>query len=152
MLDSLWALILPTALSTYNMMIMRTALAGVPKALEEAAEIDGCSIFQYFIKIVLPLSKSIIAIMVLYYAVGHWNDYYTALIYISNRDLIPLQTALREVLISSASVADLLHNADSNTALMMQQKMELAQSLKYTSIIAGIIPMMIAYPLFRNIL
>ena len=101
-------------------------------------------------KVVLPLSKPVLAVVCLYYAVGHWNDYYTALIYISDRNLVPLQTALREVLMSSASIANLLHNTDSNTAMLMQQRMELAQSLKYTSIIAGIIPMMIVYPFVQK--
>lgn len=151
MTNTIWAMMIPGALSFYNVLIVRSYfMNSIPPDMQEAAELDGANPFQYLVKVVLPLSKPVLAVVCLYYAVGHWNDYYTALIYISNRDLIPLQTALREVLISSASVADLLHNADSNTALMMQQKMELAQSLKYTSIIAGIIPMMIAYPFVQK--
>lgn len=126
MTNTIWAMMIPGALSFYNVLIVRSYfMNSIPPDMQEAAELDGANPFQYLVKVVLPLSKPVLAVVCLYYAVGHWNDYYTALIYISNRDLIPLQTALREVLISSASVADLLHNADSNTALMMQQKMEL---------------------------
>ena len=151
MTNTIWAMMIPCALSFYNVLIVRSYfMNSIPGDLQEAAELDGANPMQYLLKVVIPLSKPVLAVVGLYYAVGHWNDYYTALIYISDRNLIPLQTALREVLISSASIADLLHSADSNTAMLMQQKMELAQSLKYTSIIAGIIPMMIAYPFVQK--
>ncbi len=151
MTNTIWAMMIPGALSFYNALIVRSYFSNsIPNDLQEAAELDGANPMQYLVRVVLPLSKPVLAVVCLYYAVGHWNDYYTALIYISDRRLIPLQTALREVLISSASIANLLHNADSNTAMQMQQRMELAQSLKYTSIIAGIIPMMIVYPFVQK--
>ena len=151
MTNTIWAIMIPGALSFYNALIVRSYFSNsIPNDLQEAAELDGANPMQYLVRVVLPLSKPVLAVVCLYYAVGHWNDYYTALIYISDRRLIPLQTALREVLISSASIANLLHNADSNTAMQMQQRMELAQSLKYTSIIAGIIPMMIVYPFVQK--
>lgn len=151
MTNTIWAMMIPGALSFYNALIVRSYFSNsIPNDLQEAAELDGANPMQYLVRVVLPLSKPVLAVVCLYYAVGHWNDYYTALIYISDRRLIPLQTALREVLISSASIANLQHNADSNTAMQMQQRMELAQSLKYTSIIAGIIPMMIVYPFVQK--
>ncbi len=151
MTNTIWAMMIPGALSFYNALIVRSYFSNsIPNDLQEAAELDGANPMQYLVRVVLPLSKPVLAVVCLYYAVGHWNDYYTALIYISDRRLIPLQTALREVLISSASIANRLHNADSNTAMQMQQRMELAQSLKYTSIIAGIIPMMIVYPFVQK--
>ncbi len=151
MTNTIWAMMIPGALSFYNALIVRSYfMNSIPGDLQEAAELDGANPLQYLVKVVLPLSKPVLAVVCLYYAVGHWNDYYTALIYISNRNLIPLQTALREVLISSSSIADLLHQTGSNTAILMQERMELAQSLKYSSIIAGIIPMMIVYPIVQK--
>ena len=82
MLDSLWALILPTALSTYNMMIMRTALAGVPKALEEAAEIDGANPLVVLFRILIPLTIPTIAVLILYYAVANWNSWFNAMLFL----------------------------------------------------------------------
>ncbi len=149
--NTIWAMMIPSALSFYNALIVRSYFSNsIPHELQEAAELDGANPMQYLIQVVLPLSKPVLAVVCLYYAVGHWNDYYTALIYIANRNLIPLQTALREVLMSAASIADLLHNGNSDIAMQMQKKQELAMSLKYTSIIAGIIPMMIAYPFVQK--
>lgn len=149
--NTIWAMMIPGALSFYNALIVRSYFANsIPHELQEASELDGASPGQFLVKVVLPLSKPVLAVVCLYYAVGHWNDYYTALIYISNRKLIPLQTALREVLISAASIADMLKSGNSDIAMQMQEKQELAMSLKYTSIIAGIIPMMIAYPFVQK--
>ena len=151
MTNTIWAMMIPCAMSFYNALIVRSYFSNsIPHELQEAAELDGANPMQYLIKVVLPLSKPVLAVVWLYYAVGHWNDYYTALVYISDRELIPLQTALREVLMSASSIADMLHNGSSDLAMKMQEKQELAMSLKYTSIIAGIIPMMIAYPFVQK--
>lgn len=151
MINTVWSMMIPGAISFYNALIVRSYfMNSIPGELQEASELDGANPLQYLIRVVLPLSKPVLAVIILYYAVGHWNDYYTALIYISDRNLVPLQTVLREVLMSAAAVADLLHGMDENTAMLMQQKQELAMSLKYTSIIAGIIPMMIAYPFVQK--
>ncbi len=151
MTNTIWVMMIPCALSFYNALIVRNYfMNSIPGELQEASELDGANPMQYLIKVVIPLSKPVLAVVCLYYAVSHWNDYYTALVYISGRNLIPLQTALREVLMSSSSIADLLHNTDANTAMQMQQRQELAMSLKYTSIIAGIIPMMIIYPFIQK--
>lgn len=149
--NTIWAMMIPCALSFYNALIVRSYFSNsIPHELQEAAELDGANPFQFLVLVVLPLSKPVLAVVCLYYAVGHWNDYYTALIYISNRSLIPLQTALREVLMSAASIADMLKSGNSDLAMQMQEKQELAMSLKYTSIIAGIIPMMIVYPFVQK--
>ena len=149
--NTIWAMMIPTALSFYNALIIRSYfMNSIPHELQEASELDGANAARYLVSVVLPLSKPVLAIIGLYYAVGHWNDYYNALIYVSNRELIPLQTALREVLMSASSIADLLQNGNSNIAMQMQEKQELAMSLKYTSIIAGIIPMMIVYPFVQK--
>ena len=151
MTNTIWAMMIPSALSFYNALIVRSYfMNSIPFELQEASELDGANPAQYLALVVLPLSKPVLAVVWLYYAVGHWNDYYTALIYVSSRDLIPLQTALREVLMSAASIADMLQSGNSNIAMQMQEKQELAMSLKYTSIIAGIIPMMIAYPFVQK--
>ncbi len=149
--NTVWAMMIPSALSFYNALIVRSYfLNSIPHELQEASDMDGANPMQFLLSVVLPLSKPVLAVVWLYYAVGHWNDYYSALIYISNRKLIPLQTALREVLVSAASIADMLRSGNSDLAMQMQEKQELAMSLKYTSIIAGIIPMMIAYPFVQK--
>ena len=102
MLDSLWALILPTALSTYNMMIMRTALAGVPKALEEAAEIDGANPLVVLFRILIPLTIPTIAVLILYYAVANWNSWFNAMLFLPKaKEKWPLQLVLRNLLIQN---------------------------------------------------
>ena len=148
--DTIWALVLPAAVPIYNIILTMNFMKQLPGTIEEAAMVDGAGYFQRFVYLVIPLSKPVMAVVCLYYAVAHWNDYYTALIYISNRELVPLQTVLREVLMSAASIAESMHNASESAAMLMQQKQELAQSLKYTSIIAGIVPMMIAYPFVQK--
>ena len=97
-INTRWALLLPGAISVYNMVVTRTFIQNIPGELSEAAEIDGCSHFKYFFLILLPLSKAILAVISLYYAVGHWNSYFSALIYISDRNLYPLQYARSNLL------------------------------------------------------
>lgn len=151
MTNTIWSMMIPSALSFYNALIVRSYfINSIPHELQEASELDGANPARYLVSVVLPLSKPVLAVVCLYYAVGHWNDYYTALIYVSDRNLIPLQTALREVLMSATSIADMLQSGNSNIAMQMQEKQELAMSLKYTSIIAGIIPMMIVYPFIQK--
>lgn len=108
MVDTMWALIIPGAISTYNLIVMRTYFeSSIPWELQEAAHIDGCSNWRLLITIILPLSKPIIAVMVLFYAVGHWNSFFNALIYIRSEDRYPLQLVLREILmISQAASVD----------------------------------------------
>ena len=100
MLNTVWALVLPGAVSVYNIVVTRTFFqTTIPREMEEAAIIDGCSDFKLFFKIILPLSTPIIAVMALFYGVGHWNSYFSALIYLSDKSMYPLQMVLREILV-----------------------------------------------------
>ncbi|KAF9139752.1 hypothetical protein BGX30_007551 [Mortierella sp. GBA39] len=103
MLDTPWALLLPGAVSSFNLIIMRTAFQAVPVSLEESARIDGANDWTIMSRIIVPLSMPVIAVMILWYAVGHWNSYFSALIYLRDRELFPLQLVLREILISNST-------------------------------------------------
>ena len=125
--NTFWAMIIPGAISIYNVIITRTYfINSIPKSLEEAAELDGANTFQLLIKVVLPLSKPILAVIGLYYAVGHWNDFYTALIYINDKSLLPLQSFLRDLLMSNKMSMANMQGLD---AAAMEAKMQLAQTL-----------------------
>lgn len=150
LIDTVWAMIIPNAVSFYNALIVRNYfMNSISISLQEAAELDGANPVQYLLKIVLPLSKPVLAVVGLYYAVGHWNDYYSALLYIYDRELSPLQTVLREVLVSVTSVSAEMA-LSSEDAMAMLEKVRLGQSLKYTSIIVSIIPMLIVYPFIQK--
>jgi len=100
MLDTIWAIILPGAINTYNMIIIRTTFQALPESLIESAKIDGANDFYILWKIVLPLSKAVLATMVLFYAVGHWNNYFSALLYIETKAKYPLQIILRNIVVA----------------------------------------------------
>ncbi len=117
----------------------------MPLELQEAAEIDGCNIFQYFIRIVIPLSKAIIAIMALYYAVGHWNSFFNGLIYVTDNKLYPLQVILRDILISGQSVDP--ESVDPDALEMMKQ---IARTIKYGVIIVSSLPVLVMYPFVQK--
>lgn len=147
--DSMWAIILPGACSVTNVLIARTYFANsIPESLQEAADLDGASIWQYLIKVVLPLSKPVLAVLTLYYAVGHWNGFYNALIYINDADKMPLQLFLRELLMDSKMALDsagaMLEDGSS------QAKAELAAQLQYSSIIVSSIPVICMYPFVQK--
>ena len=102
LLDTTWSLLLPGAVSVYNLMVTRSFIEStIPYEMLEAAQIDGCSDAQYFFRFVLPLSKAVIAVITLFYAVSHWNSYFNALLYITTRDKYPLQLFLREILVNN---------------------------------------------------
>lgn len=145
MINTLWAMVIPTALSTFNIIVMRTYFqTNIPKELEDAAYIDGCSHFRLIWKIVLPLSKPVIAVIALFYAVGHWNAYFNALIYLQNPNLYPLQLVLRNILIMNQTTSFGI------SALGMQQQVMLAESIKYAIIVIASIPVFIAYPFVQR--
>ncbi|MEI2396683.1 carbohydrate ABC transporter permease [Paenibacillus sp. FSL R10-2199] len=145
MVDTMWALIIPGAISTYNLIVMRTYFeSSIPWELQEAAHIDGCSNWRLLITIILPLSKPIIAVMVLFYAVGHWNSFFNALIYIRSEDRYPLQLVLREILmISQAASVD-----GGNVGL--EDKILLSESIKYAVIIVSSLPVLLMYPFVQK--
>ncbi|WP_397376426.1 carbohydrate ABC transporter permease [Paenibacillus vietnamensis] len=144
MVDTMWALIVPGAVATYNLIVMRTYFqSSIPWEIQEAAHIDGCSNWKLLTYVILPLSKPILAVMVLFYAVGHWNSYFNALIYIRSEELYPLQLVLREVLMVSQSDA-----VDSNVGL--ESKVLLAESIKYVVIIISSLPVLVMYPFVQK--
>jgi putative aldouronate transport system permease protein len=149
MLNSIWALIIPQAATVMNIIVTRTFFqSSIPKELEEAAEMDGCSIFRVFFQIVLPLSKPIIVVMGLFYGIFHWNQYFQALLYLSDRDLYPLQLILREILILNEINAQMLMSEEAVEA--MQEQAKLAELIKYVVIIFAALPMLIVYPFLQR--
>lgn len=144
--DTMWALILPGAVSVYNLIVARTYfIQNIPEELFEAAQIDGCTYFKFFIKVVIPISKPIIAVIVLMYAVAHWNSYFNALIYIKDRALYPLQVILRELLIQQESVAGM-----AGDAISAAEQQRLADMLKYGIIIVSSLPVLCIYPFIQK--
>ncbi|RJG20608.1 carbohydrate ABC transporter permease [Paenibacillus thiaminolyticus] len=146
MLDTLWVMVIPNAVAVWNIIIMRTFFQqSIPGEIQEAAMIDGCSHMQTLLRIVLPLSMPIIAVMVLFYAVGHWNSYFNALIYLSSKDKFPLQLILREILIQSDS-GDMI-KLTSESAVKMKMSVE---GLKYAVLVVANLPMLILYPFLQR--
>jgi len=134
-------MIIPLAISVYNVIICRTFFEStIPDELLEASQIDGCSHFRFLLQMVVPLSKSIIAVLILYYALGHWNSYFQAFIYITDRSKFPLQIILRDILVLN-SVNDIIADPQLYAA-----RQGMAELLKYSLIVVSSAPFMIAYP------
>jgi len=149
MRNTVFAQILPGAVSFMNIVVVRTFYqTSIPDSLQEAASIDGCSIFRLFTTIILPLAKPIIAVMGLFYGVAQWNSYFKALIYISNRNIFPLQLILREILIVNQINMDLLMNEGEIEAI--HKRVELATLLKYSVIVVSTLPVIVAYPFLQK--
>ena len=141
------AMLVPGAISVYNVLILRSFfMYGVPRSLEEAAILDGANTFQMLVRVILPLVKPTIAVLVLYYAVGHWNDYFSALIYLKDRNLMPLQTVLRDILI--VGKIDMVSSGMEMEAVIA--KLKTAQTLKYSVIIVSTVPLMLVYPFIQK--
>ena len=139
-LNSRLALILPNAIATWNLLVLRTGFASVPESLIEAPKIDGANEWQIMWKVVVPVSKASIAVILLFYAVGHWNSWFNAMVYLpSARDLYPLQLYLREILISNADVA-----AGDNTINYI------GELVKYCAIIVSTVPILCIYPFVQK--
>ena len=141
--DTLWALILPGAINTYNMIIMKTNFASIPSSLEESAAIDGANEIVVLFRIVLPLSLPIIAVMVLFYGVAHWNSWCNALIYIRKPALYPLQLRLREILLIN-DVSSMTAGADAS------DKYNIGESIKYATIMVATVPILLVYPFIQK--
>lgn len=138
-------LIIFVAINTYNLIIARTFIENsIPEDLYEAAVLDGCSHFNYFIKVVLPLSKAVIAVLVLYYAVFHWNDYFNALVYNSRADNQPLQIVLREILLLNQAFAS------GNGGVQGGYGQSSADQVKYAVIIVSTLPILCVYPFVQK--
>lgn len=144
MIDTIWAMIIPGAISTYNLIVMRTSFMAIPDSLEESARIDGANDFTILFKIILPLSKAVLAVMILFYAVGYWNSWFTAMLFLKSRKLFPLQLILREILITNSKDT------------MMQQMISPMEKdlykdlIQYCTIIVGTVPIFFVYPFLQK--
>lgn len=144
--NTMWALVLPGAVGVYNLIVARTFFEqSIPEELYEASVMDGSDHFKYFFRIVLPISKPILAVMILIYAVGHWNAYFNALIYLVDRSKFPLQVILREILIQQQSTTG---GAASMAA--MEQQRQLAEMIKYGVIVVSSLPVLCLYPFIQK--
>jgi putative aldouronate transport system permease protein len=141
--DTLWALILPTAISAFNLIIMRTSFEAVPDALEESAKIDGANDFGILFRIFLPLCKPVLAVVGLYYGVSHWNSWFNAMIFLQDRSLYPLQLILREILIIGE--ANSMAEGASQDEIII-----LGETLKYATIMVATLPIFLVYPLLQK--
>ncbi len=149
MLNTVWALLIPNAVAVYNLIICRTFFqTNIPKELQESAEIDGCSNTVLFLKIVLPLSAPIIAVMALYYGVTHWNSYFSAIIYLKDRNLYPLQLILREILVQNQMNDTMLMTGDDMEAMAKQAR--IADIIKYAVMIVSSLPIIVIYPFMQR--
>ncbi len=146
MLNTRSALLIPQALSVWNLLIAVTFFrASIPPELLEAAQLDGCNDFQYFTRILLPLSTPLIAVLSLFYAIGHWNQFFAALIYLSKEELYPLQIILRDILIQSQ--VDMNMMDDMKT---MAAKQAMRELMKYALIVVASVPVLIIYPFVQK--
>lgn len=146
MMNTAWAMVIPGAMSVYNMIIARTFIQGIPYDMEEAAKIDGCSDFRYFFSIVLPLSKTVVSVLCLYYAVSHWNDYFTAFLYLNDNAKMPLQITLRQILIQNSFT----ESATSVNEETLLNNAALQDLLKYSLIIVSSLPVLVVYPFVKK--
>lgn len=142
--DKPWALIIPPAISAYNLIIMRTAFSQIPDSLEESATIDGANDFTILFRIIMPVAKAVVAVMVLIYAVGHWNSWFSAMIFLRDRRLYPLQLILREILIQN-DTNRIMAVADAGNQLDIYKPL-----IRYSTIIVSIVPIMCIYPFIQK--
>lgn len=149
LLNNFWVMILPGAVNMFNVIVMRTYFQSrIPIELEEAAKVDGCTNFRLLVKIVLPLSVPIIAVISLYYGVGHWNDFFTALVYITDKDKFPLQMVLRSLLLKNQSIGSTFGQVSTDEAFAT--RMMARMGLKYAVIVVSTVPIFIIYPLVQR--
>lgn len=142
LINTRWAIIIPSAMSTYNMIICRTYFVNsIPDELYEAAQLDGCTPFKYLMKVVIPLSKPILAVLTLYYGIAKWNSYFDAMIYLSNKQYFPLQIILRDILILN----DIDYTMITDARAIAAQR-GLTDLLKYSTIVVASLPVLLMYP------
>ena len=146
LINTIWAMVIPGALSVYFMIIAKTFFqTTIPVELQEAAEMEGCSTPKLIWYIILPLSKAIIAVLLLFYAIAHWNSYFDALLYLNTEDKQPLQIVLREILIRNEQNASMLRDAE-----LMEKSEGLKQLLKYSLIVVSSLPVLCIYPFVQK--
>lgn len=145
LLDTLWALILPGAMTAFNLILMRNFFEALPESLEEAAKIDGASDLFILFKIAIPLSKSIIATLSLFIAVAYWNSYFNAVLYIRNKNFWTLQLVLREIILSNSA-----QSISSGSDVASNQEYIMPVTIKYASLVAVILPILTVYPFLQK--
>jgi putative aldouronate transport system permease protein len=144
LINTIWAIVLPSILSVWNLFMTKTFFeSSIPNGLIEAAKIDGAGHFRTFTAVVLPLAKAIMAVMALYYAIGQWNSYFNAMIFLQDETLYPLQLVLKEILIASESTV-----GGSGETILQQYR--LANQLKYVSVIVSSLPVLMLYPFVQK--
>jgi putative aldouronate transport system permease protein len=141
-----WAIIIPSAISTWNLIVMRTSFMGLPRSLEESARIDGANDFIILFRIIIPLSKAVMAVMILFYSVGMWNSWFHASIFLSDRKYYPIQLILREILITNDK-SDMLQVMSGITA---QSEDMYRQLLQYSTIVIATVPILFVYPFLQK--
>ena len=143
LIGTVWSVILPGLISTYNFIILRTSFKAIPAGLEEAAKVEGAGEFTIMTKIVIPLSLPTIMIMVLYYGVAHWNSWFNASLYLTERSMYPLQLVLREILV--------VNTLDSmSVGASAQDKVSAEQTIKYATIVVATLPILCVYPFLQK--
>lgn len=139
MLNTIWAILIPGCISVFNIIVIRTYMqTSIPRELQEAAKIDGCGDFGIFLRVILPLSRPIIFVMVLYAIVGYWNQYFNALLYLTDSSLYPLQKVLQDMLITTGSGS------------IGGDDPALAEQLKFVTIVISSLPLLVIYPFFQK--
>lgn len=143
--NTMWAVVLPSCLSIYNMLVMRTYFANsIPGELKEAADLDGANEITYLVRIVIPLSGAVIAVIALYYASGLWNSYFNAMLYLQDLEKLPLANILRNLLVTSQNAGA---SVDADTASALEERQEV---MKYCVIVIATVPMMCLYPFVQK--
>jgi len=141
--NSLWSLILPNALNTFNMIILKSAFSSIPESLEESARLDGAGHIKILFWIVLPLSRATLAVIILYYAVQHWNSWFNAMLFINDRGKYPLQLVLREILVQNDTTT-------MSQGLGMGEQYSAAESIKYAVTMVATVPILCVYPFLQK--
>ncbi|MFC6335110.1 carbohydrate ABC transporter permease [Paenibacillus septentrionalis] len=148
--NNLWAMILPTALSTWNIIILRTSFQALPLELEEAATIDGASQAKILVQIILPLSKATLAVIFLYYLVGNWNSWFNAMVLLKDRELFPLQLLMKEILVANDSTATTIGSAGGVVINSAESSTAFRELVKYCAIVVSTVPILMVYPFLQK--
>ncbi|GIP16667.1 sugar ABC transporter permease [Paenibacillus montaniterrae] len=148
--NNLWAMILPTALNTWNIIILRTSFQSLPIELEEAATIDGASQAKILLQIILPLSKATLAVIFLYYLVGNWNSWFNAMVLLKDRSLFPLQLLMKEILVANDSTATTMGSAAGVVINSAESSTAFRELVKYCAIVVSTVPILLVYPFLQK--
>lgn len=141
--NSIWSLILPSALNTFNLIVMRTSFEAVPESLKESAYLDGASDMKILFRIILPLTKATLAVLTLYYAIGHWNSWFNAILFINDRAKYPLQLVLREILLQNDT-------SSMSSNVISEDQFAIGETIKYAVTVAATVPILCIYPFLQK--